>query len=201
MEAVDESKEFLERFGAKADSYLVVGEAMRRSQNYPDAMLFLEKGHLIYPYHEKILLSLAHTYMQGGHNIAAARLFEKASSMNPKYLEQSIGLYRMVNDNWRAKFLNAQVGSGKVKLKNWLEILLQEEKYEEILAIEDRLVRYGILKEDKMKYAMAYVHFISENLDEAEKYLEDIADAKVFKNALKLLDAIKVFRGQKAATL
>ena len=182
-EAVVESEEFLSRFGVKAESYLIVGEAMRRSKNYPDALTVLEKGHLLYPANEKVLLSLAHTYMQSGKSITAARLFEKASTVDDKYLEQAIGLYRSVGDSWRAKFLNAQVGSTKIKLRNHLEILLAKEKYEEILAIESRLSRYGILKEDRLRYAMAYVHFLSEDFDASEKYLTGISDPKIFKNS------------------
>ena len=199
-EAAIESENFLSRFGAKAESYLIVGEAMRRSKNEDQALFILEKGHLRYPANQKMLLSLAHTYMQSGKNIAAARLFEKSAAINPEYLQQAIGLYRMVGDTWRAKFLNAQVTDTKQKLKNWMEILLVEESYEEILAIEERLVRYGILKDDKLRYAMAYVHFISENYDTSESFLKGISDPQVFKNSIKLLEAIELVRSRREKT-
>lgn len=197
LEAAEQSKEFLQRFGAQAKSYLIVGEAMRRSKNYDDALLILEQGHLKYPADEKMLLSLAHTYMQSGKNIAAARLFEKAAAYDPKYLEQSVGLYRMVGDTWKAKFLNAQVPDSKLKLRQWMEIMLEEENYEEILAVEERLSRFGILKSDKLRYAMAYVHFLAEDFDASEKYLKGISDPQIFKNSVKLLEAIEVYRSRK----
>jgi tetratricopeptide (TPR) repeat protein len=199
-EAAIDSENFLSRFGAKAESYLIVGEAMRRSKNEDQALFILEKGHLRYPANEKILLSLAHTYMQSEKNIAAARLFEKSAAFNPEYLQQAIGLYRMVGDTWRAKFLNAQVTDTKQKLKNWMEILLVEESYEEILAIEERLVRYGVLKDDKLMYAMAYVHFISENYDASESFLKGISDPQVFKSSIKLLKAIELVRSRREKT-
>lgn len=197
LEAAEQSREFLERFGAQAKSYLIVGEAMRRSKNYVDALNILEQGHLKYPADEKILLSLAHTYMQSKKNIAAARLFEKAAAYDPKYLEQSVGLYRMIGDTWKARFLNAQVPDSKLKLRQWMEIMLEEEKYEEILAVEERLIRFGILKSDKLRYAMAYVHFLSEDFDASEKYLKGISDPQIFKNSVKLLEAIELYRSRK----
>ena len=200
MEAADESKEFLERFGAQSKSYLIVGEAMRRSKNYDDALHILEQGHLTFPADEKLLLSLAHTYMQSGKNIASARLFEKASALNPEFLQQAIGLYRTLGDIWKAKYLNAQVMDAKQKLKNWLEILLAAESYEEILAIEERLVRFGILKEDKLRYAMAYVHFVTEDYEASEGYLKGISDPKIFNNSVKLLEAIEMMRSRKEKT-
>ena len=196
MDAADESKEFLSRFGANAKSYLIVGEAMRRSKDYENALFILEQGHLKYPADEKMLLSLAHTYMQSGKNIAAARLFEKASAYDPKYLEQSIRLYRLVGDTWKAKFLNAQVSDSKVKLRQWMEIMLEEENYEEILAVEERLARFGVLKSDKLRYAMAYVHFLSEDFVASEGYLKGISDPQIFKNSVKLLEAIEVYRSR-----
>ena len=196
IEAAEQSKEFLSRFGAQSKSYLIVGEAMRRSKNYDDALLILEQGHLKYPADEKILLSLAHTYMQAKKTIASARLFEKAAAYDPKYLEQSIGLYRMVGDTWKAKFLNAQVTDSKVKLSQWMEIMLEEQNYEEILAVEQRLSRFGILKTDKLRYAMAYVHFLSENYNASESYLKGISDPQIFKNSVKLLEAIEVYRAR-----
>jgi len=195
-EAVVESEEFLKRFGIKGEAYLIVGEALRRSRNFPAALNILEKGHLFYPTHEKLLLSLAHTYMMSGKNIAAAKLFEKASASDPKYLEQAIGLYRSVGNTWKAKYLNAQVGDSNLKLKNWMEILLEEENYEEILAIEERLNRYGVLKDDKLRYAMAYVHFINENFSASENYLKGISDPAIFKNSVKLLEAIEVYKNR-----
>lgn len=200
QQAVEESDDFLQRFGDNSKSYMIVGEALRRAKSYDQAVVVLEKGRLLFPNEIKLILSLGHTYMQSGKNIAAAKLFEQAAAFDPKYLEQSIGLYRMVNNNWKAKFLNAQVGDAKKKLKNWLEILLAEEKYEEILAIEERLKRYGTLKDDKMRYAMAYVHFISEQYDQSETYLKGISDPKIFKNAVKLLKAIEVYRAEEKKT-
>jgi tetratricopeptide (TPR) repeat protein len=197
-QAVTESEEYLERFGSEASSYLVIGEAFRRSKNYIQALRILEKGHLLFPDQEKLLLSLAHTYMQNGKNFSSARLFEKMAVNNPRYLLQAIALYRMVGDTWKAKFLNAKVADVKVKLKNWMEILLAEENYEEILAIESRLNRYDIL-DDKLSYAMAYVHFISGDHEASEAYLKGISDPQVFKNSVKLLKAIESHRSKHKA--
>ena len=83
-------------------------------------------------------------------------------------------------------------------MRQWLEIFLAEKRFEEVLAIEARLLRFGVLDDDTLKYALAYVHYSAQQFDESEAYLKSISDEKVYANSVKLLKAIEVNRKQSA---
>lgn len=200
-ETISYSKNYLKRFSELPMSYLIVGEALRKSKQFEKAVQVLEQGHKMFPTHENLLISLAHSYMQSKRYKSAARLFEKATVFNKKYLKESVGLYRLSNDIWKARYMNAQVNNTKQKLKQWVEILLTEEKYEEVVAITSRLEKYKLLKDDKLRYAVAYSFFKTTDYDKAEDLLKKVTDPKVFRNGLKLIKAIEVLRKREDSTI
>ncbi|MBF0199536.1 MAG: tetratricopeptide repeat protein [Planctomycetes bacterium] len=194
QEAMARSDLFLQSYSENPESYLVVGEAMRRAKQYDKAVLVLEKGTMKYQDNDKLLLSLAHSYLQAKKYLTAARLFEKASLKDQKFLKESIGLYRLASQYWKAEYLNAQVNDTKKKLGQWIEILLAQEKFEEVAVLVGRIEKVGLLEEDKTRYAVSYALFRTGEYDECERLLKGIRSAKIFKQGVSLLKAIEIIK-------
>ncbi|MCZ7581971.1 MAG: hypothetical protein M5R36_00845 [Deltaproteobacteria bacterium] len=62
-----------------------------------------------------MLTTLAHTYLDAGQPLAAARLFERASQSDPTAALKAAELYRNVGYLERALYMNAQIPDQKEK--------------------------------------------------------------------------------------
>lgn len=182
--------EYLARPGVSADDYAAVGEGLRRSKQLVEARDVLEAAHLRFPGDEKLLVLLAHVYLDEGRPLVAAMLFEDASRMNPKYALESAELYLRAGRLERALALNSRVADQAAKMKQRLSILLELERHETIAAMAPRLSRLGLLEDENVRYALAYGYFRSGELEEAEKQLRHIRDPRLFESALQLRRAM-----------
>jgi tetratricopeptide (TPR) repeat protein len=177
--------------------YLTLGETLRRSRQFSEATLILEMARLKFPRIEKIIISLAHTYMDNDKPLIAAKLFEEASMINPKYISESAELYRLAGHYYRALYLNSQVTDQTVKTKQRLGILLELNRFEEAASLEKRLSRLNLLDDDRVRYAMAYVAFNIGNFEKAREYLSKINDPALFRSATELMKAMEVYKDDK----
>lgn len=193
-EAAQISKKFLERTDNKPLDYLMIGEALRRSKQYTYALNILEMSRLKYPDNDKIIYSLAHTYMDTGKFKAAAALFEEASARNPTFLPQAVELYRKAGKYHRAMMLNAEIKDQKVKTKQRLGILLEQQRYDGVVSLIHRLERLGLMKDQRVCYALAFSHFKIGKFNQAVKLLSRISDKDMFDNVTRLRKAIEVYR-------
>lgn len=190
--AAEASKEYLAKTGDDAEAYLTIGEALRRGRELDEAILTLERAKLRYPRNERIILSLAQAYADRGNTLVAARLVEEAAAYNADYTHEAAELYRRGGDLQRALYLNSQVTDARIKARQRFSLLLQQERYEEALALEQRLVRLGALDDDSVRYAMAYVQFQAQRYQRARDYLNRISSSEFFREATQLRRAIDV---------
>ncbi len=191
QEAVDEAWEFLKHAEAGPSDYVALGEALRRSRQYDKSLMLLESARLLYPDNTDVVLSLGHTYLDQGKTYTAARLFEQASVYRPRYVSEAAELYRRAGAYHRALYLNIQITDQKVKCKQRLSILLEMKRYEQAAALESRLSRLGLLEDEKVRYAMAYVFYKQKEYHKAKKYLKGLKDPEIFRQAGELLKALE----------
>ena len=181
---------YLSRAEASADDFAVVAEGLRRSKQLEQAKEVLESARLRFPDHHRLTVLLAHTYMDSGHPLVAAMLFEDAARFDPKLSLEAAELYLEAGRVERAVSLNARVGDQKAKIKQRMSILLKLERYEEIAAMQARLSRLGLLDDQSIRYALAYAHFKSGQFDAAETQLKHLTDPRLFEQALELRRAM-----------
>ena len=191
-EAVSAAQRFLKVAGRSPESYLTLGEALRRSRQFEQALQFLEQARLEYPQNEKIYLSLAHCYLDFNKPRLAGKILESLAILKPQYISETAELYRRANETQRALYLNAQLNDQSVKMRQRLGILVQKKSWEEAYALKPRLKRLGLLGDQHVSYAMAFVSFQSGHYDVAKSLLENIRDNQLYKSALKLRRAIEV---------
>lgn len=182
---------YLSRADATAEDYAAVGEGLRRSRQFRKARDVLESARLRFPSDEKLLVLLAHTYLDDEHPLIAAMIFEEAARLYPQYALEAAELYSRAGRHERALTLNAAVGDQKAKMKQRLSILLKLERSEAIASMAPRLSRLGLLEDDQIRYALAYGLFKSGDFEQAERQLKHITDGTLFENALQLRRAMQ----------
>lgn len=194
QEASHQSEEYLRIFGDKSAAYLTIGEALRRGGELDEALKTLEKAKLKYPDDSRVILSLAQTYFQKNKNLTAAKLVEKMAVFEPEYYYEAAELYRKAKNYGKALYLNSILIDPFKKARQRFSLLLDLYKYEEALALEQRLTSMQALEDDSMCYAMAYVHFQTQQYDKAVDYLKRIKDLAVFREATQLRKAIELIK-------
>lgn len=184
-------EKYLAREGSGPEDYAAVGEGLRRSNQFDAARKVLEAARLRYPENEKILLLLAHSYLDDGHPLIAAMLFEEAARNNQKYSLEAAELYLKAGRMERALANNERVIDQKAKMKQRLSILLRMERFSMVSGMEPRLSRLGLLSDENIRYALAYGYFKTGDFKKAEAQLKQLTEAKHFESATQLRKAME----------
>lgn len=194
QEAAESGKQFLEQSAGSPEDYMAIGNALRVSKQYPQALIFLEKAHALYPDHAKITQVLAHTYLDQGHTSTAAELMTKASLFDEKLRVEAAELYRRADRLHQALNLNAQIQDENEKLKQRLAIYLKQQRFDMMLNMEDELYRSELLKDEDIRYAMAYASFKNADFERMERHLQKITRGDLFRKAIELRKAAEACR-------
>lgn len=191
QEALQLGRSFLSRETVTVDDYLAIGQALRQGKQFKEARNILQTARLKYPDNIDATLQLAHTYIDDGRPLLAAMLYEDASRLEPKHTLEAAELYKQAGRLDRALFINAQISDQKAKMKQRLSILLEQERFEQIAAMQDRLSRLGLLADQNIRYALAYSDFKVGNFKSSESHLKQIHDANLYEAALQLRKAME----------
>lgn len=181
---------YLERANVTAEDYAAVGEGLRRSKQFGQARAVLEAAHLRFPEDEKLGVLLAHTYLDEGHPLIAAMLFEDQARSRPQYALEAAELYLKAGRFQRALYNNARVLDSAAKMKQRLAILLKQEQFNLVIGMAPSLSRLDLLADQNIRYALAYAYFKVGELNQAETHLKLVSEPKLFESALQLRKAM-----------
>jgi tetratricopeptide (TPR) repeat protein len=184
--ALDLGLDMLARPGATSDDYLALGEALRKAKQLKQATNVLELARIRFSEDSRLLINLAHVYMEGGHLLTAAMLFEQAARLEANYAYEASELYLRAKNYERALMLNARVPDGKVKLRQRLGILIGQERWDLVTGMAPALSRLGLLEDDDVRYALAYGMFKSGDLVGAQRQLKPIRSAHLLESVNSL---------------
>lgn len=193
-EAAAVSRRYLERVSATEEDYIAIGEALRTARDHRGAQLLLEGARLRYPDSEKIVVQLAHAYLDAGQKIASAMLFEEAALLEPKYAFESAELYKEGGQTYRATWMNARVADQSAKTKQRLSLLVDAEDFEAVSALEPKLSRLGLMSDQNVRYAVAYAAFKTGQYGSAEQHLRHVTQPELLDSALQLRKAVETCR-------
>lgn len=194
LEAARAGQRYLEVAGETWQAHLTLGEALRRARQPEAAVRVLEAGRLRYPERTELEVALAHAHLDAQRPRAAAGFLESAARQEPRYLAEAAELYRRSGDLRRALYLNAQLPDAKAKTRQRLGLLLEEGALVRACALEPRLSRLELLKDEDTRYALAYAHFRAGNPDAAIAHLRGITRSDLFEAATDLRKAIEAQR-------
>lgn len=192
QEATNLGREYLKRSKAAAADYIALGNALRLSREYPEALSILEIARLQFPQDEIIAKLLAHTYLDQGKFNSAAFILEQAALLNPALQAEAAEIYRRAGRFHKALTLNESIGDQKIKLKQRLSILLALKQFERAANMESSLYRTGLLEDQDVRYALAYALFSSGRFPEANKHLDHLKNAELFRKGTELRRLMEV---------
>lgn len=197
QEAGELGKAYLEASEGTAEDYVAIGNALRSSGEFEEALKFLEVGGLKFPESLDLAKVKAHTYIGRGDNLAAAEIFYTASLTDPDLVSEAAELYRRAGKLHRALILNADIQKQDIKLKQRLAILLELEDYSSIVTMENALVRAGLLNsEEDLRYALAYAFFKMNQFDHAERHVALLQRPDLFRKGIELRRAMEDCRAE-----
>lgn len=185
-EAASLGQKYLALSQAKAEDYIAIGNALRLSKAYQEALKILEIARLQYPNNEVVAKLLAYVYLDQNKLNSAAFILEQASLLNAELLAEAAEVYRRAGRFYKALTLNEAIGDQKVKLKQRLSILLALQQFEQAANMEAALYRTGLLDDQHVRYALAYAFFSTGRYADANSHLDHLTDAELFKRSIEL---------------
>lgn len=196
QEAVRLGRDFLKRSKASVADYIALGNALRLSKEYTEALNILEVARLQFPNDEMVAKLLAHTYLDQGKLNSAAFILEQAALLNPNLQAEAAELYRRAGRFHMALTLNESISDQKVKLKQRLSILLALKRFENAANMEASLYRTGLLEDQDVRYALAYAYFSSRRFPQAAKHLDHLTNAELFRKGTELRRLMEVCKNE-----
>lgn len=189
---------YLQRADASSRDYLAIGSALYRSGSVDSALQFLEIAHLRYSDELEVTTELARVYKERGQYRTAANLLERAALRTGKdeVLVEAAELYRKAEEPYKALALNARVAQSEKRLRQRLSVLVELRRYEMVAAMERDLRRVGLMKDDTIRYAVAYAHFKTKDYQRAETLLSGISSPDIFRQATELRKAMEDCRDE-----
>ncbi len=186
QEASDLGRRYLQVSHAQAKDYIAIGNALRMSKQYDQALTILELAKLQFPENATVAKLLAYTYLDQGDTNAAAFIMEQAAIYDPALYTEASELYRRAGRYYKALSLNAAIIDQKVKMKQRMALLLALKRYELAANMQPGLYRIGLLEDQNIRYALAYALFSVGRFDAAEVHLDTLTDPDLFKKGIEL---------------
>ncbi|MEO0601232.1 MAG: hypothetical protein AAF211_07340 [Myxococcota bacterium] len=191
-------RDYLARVEATPQDYLNIGIALNRSGNKDEAIKFLELARLRFPTSKAVAAELARLYKGKNMYRTAALMLERASLNGSDDLAvDAAELYRQAGEPFRALALNGRIRDSKARIRQRLGILLELRRYELVAIMDTDLKRVGLLRDEPLRYALAYAHFKTGNYDRADQLLSGIKDPSIFRQATELRKAMSDCRKER----
>ncbi len=191
QEAAQRSREYLNSLEDDPDAYVTIGEALRRGGAEDLAIRTLESARIRYPGNERVLLALAQAYLTNEMPRSAGKMVEEAAAYNNSLYHDAAEIFRRAKAYAKALYLNSQVIDPKKKSIQRFTLLVSMGRFEEALALEQRLIQNGAIEDDAIKYAIAYALFETRQLDRSRQYVNKIESSDYFRRASQLRRAIE----------
>ena len=186
QEAVNLGQDYIKNHDATVNDYVSLGDALRQSGKPESGLNFLELAKLNFPGEKNIYVAMAHAYLDLENIHAAAMILEEGGVFHNELLKDSAELYKKANVYQRALFNNSKILKQKEKLQQRMSLHLEIGNYDQVLAMQDELLRVRLLDEQDFQYAMAYAHFKVGDYDATENILEKITGTRLFRKAAEL---------------
>jgi tetratricopeptide (TPR) repeat protein len=177
---------YLETAQAGVKDYIAIGNALRLSKQFDDALQVLELAKLRFNQDAMVAKVLAHTYLDLGQPNVAGQIFEQAALYDSSLAAEASEIYRRAGRYYRALQLNAGIPDQKTKLKQRLALMLALKRYEAAINMANELYRAGLLQDQSIRYALAYANFNVGDYPASIKHIEYLKEPELFKKGIEL---------------
>lgn len=190
--AQEYAHKYLESEDYSAKEYLSIAFALRESGQKDAAAALLEEGVIQYNDDDKLLELLGQVYIDQEKYLQAALVFDWASIRFPKFSAKAATLYLKSGHPIRSLQLNRRINQQDEKFRQRVGIDIHLEDYESMVAKTDSLMRYDLLEDENIVYALGFAHYKNGDYDQAKHLLKKITDNQLFKKASHLFQQIEI---------
>lgn len=181
--SIKAAKAYMKKVPANAQEYISLAQMLMGTGESMEAIKILEEAKMLFPTSAKVHILLGHYYNQKDMPYTTAHLFEQGSYYDRKYLKEASEMYRRAGALSHALYLNSMMRDNAEKTKQKVAIFVNRGEFEKIIGLKDALDRYGLLKDDNMRYALAYAYYVVKEYDQSEAHLKKIQDDALFSKA------------------
>ena len=183
QKALDISDEYFSKITPQAKDYMAFAGTLNASGQTDKAIKVLEKAKLLFPKDAKTGVLLGHLYLKKDMKHTTADLFEKSSYYDHNYTAEASEMHRRANDLPHALYLNSQINDNNEKIKQKIAIFIQRGEFRKVLGLKNALFRYNLLKDENLRYALAYSYFMVKDYTKAEFHLKKLTKSELFSKA------------------
>ncbi|MDY0121794.1 MAG: hypothetical protein RBR54_07600 [Sulfurimonas sp.] len=184
--ALNDAHIYLNHAQLDEKSALVFINAFKKAEQLDDAIALAEELLLKFDQSAKLTALLAYLYIDKGMLQSAADLFDKASIKDTQYTKESAELYRRAKNFVLSLYKNSQLLDTQEKLKQRIAIYLEYKAYEKVVVSRNALERSGLLKDENIRYALAYSYYMVGEFDKCERELKKLTKSELFTKATEL---------------
>jgi len=181
--AIDNAKIYMDKTKAGASEYIILAQLLVEANVIDEAIKILEIAKAKFPKNAKSRILLGHVYLKKEMKHTTAYMFKKAAYKDTAYLKDAVEMHRRIKDYPHAIFLNSQISDKVEKLKQKLAIHIDRGEFEKVIGLKNALSRYNMLRDDNIRYALAYSYYMSKDYDKAEQNLKKIKDDDLFRKS------------------
>lgn len=181
--AIKNAKVYMDKTNADANEYIILAQLLIEAKQIDEAIKILETTKAKFSNDPKAKILLGHVYLKKEMKHTTAYMFKGAAYNDTKYMKDAVEMHRRIKDYPHAIFLNSQISDKIEKLKQKLAIHIDRGEYAKVIGLKDALNRYNLLKDDNIRYAVAYSYYMSKEYEKAEDNLKKIKDDDLFKKA------------------
>jgi len=181
--AIENAKIYIKKVKAAPTEYISLAQMLNRGGEKQEAIKILEEGKMRFPSSAKISMLLGYLYNKDDMIHTTANLFEEASYYDSNYTKDAAEMYRRAGELPHALYLNASMTNKAEKIKQQIAIFVDRGEFEKVIGLKNAMDRYGLLEDDKLRYALAYAYYVVKDYDKAERYLKQIQDNALFSKA------------------
>lgn len=181
--SIDVAKAYMKKVPASTQEYISLAQMLASGSELTEAIKVLEEAKMIFPTSAKVHVLLGHYYKQKDMSYITAHLFEQGAQYDRKYLKEAAEMFRRRGELSRALYLNSMMNDSAEKTKQKVAIFVTISEFEKIIGLKDALLRYGLLEDENMRYALAYAYYIAKDYEKAEEHLKKLQDDALFAKA------------------
>ncbi|UCM99704.1 tetratricopeptide repeat protein [Sulfurimonas sp. SWIR-19] len=181
--AIKTAKEYMQQVNSSSKEYIALAQMLLETNQIDSAVEILEDAKLRFPKNAKLSFLLGHLYLKKDMKFTTANLFEESSYFDKKYLKDAVEMNRRVGQTTHALYLNTHNIDKVEKLKQKIALYLDAQEFRKIIGLKKALLRYKMLDDDNLRYALAYSYYMAGDYKNAEKELKHISNSELFNKA------------------
>lgn len=183
--------QYLQAENYSANEYVAVAYTLRENKRYDLAERLLEEGAIKYPEESRIHELLSQLYIDQYKYLEAALVLDWTSLKSSKFSHRAAALYLKANDPVRSMQINRRIPNQVDKFRQRISIDIDLDDYESMVAKEDVLLRYDLLSDQNITYALGFAFYKTGDFDKSKYYLKQLTDNRLFDKATYLFEQIE----------